>query len=86
MAFPWKIRPPPATLPGAVKGRTEPGPFLNSPMGLLSGRGVRERLLGTGALLFGDCPRLRSNGTGTAADGGASPLVFASARFRDEPL
>jgi len=55
-------------------------------------------LLGTGALLFGACPSLRSSGTGTAAarlsspksDGGASPLASeclsrcASARFRDE--
>jgi hypothetical protein len=47
-------------------------------------------LLGTGALLFGACPRLRS-GTGTAADGGASPLASArrsrdaAQRFRDEP-
>jgi len=47
-------------------------------------------LLGTGALLLGVCPRLRS-GTGTAADDGASPLAsecpsrFASARFRDVP-
>jgi hypothetical protein len=30
-------------------------------------------LLGTGALLFGACPRLRGSGTGTAEDGGASP-------------
>ena len=30
-------------------------------------------LLGTGALLFGACPRLGSR-TGTAEDGGASPL------------
>jgi hypothetical protein len=47
-------------------------------------------LLGTGALLFGACPRLRS-GTGTAADGRASPLRSAhrsrdaAQRFRDEP-
>ncbi len=47
--------------------------------------------LGTGALLFGVCPSLRSRGTGTAAEGGASPLDsecpsrFASARLRDEP-
>jgi len=39
-------------------------------------------LLGTGALLPGACPRLRS-GTGTAADGGASPL--ASARWSRTP-
>jgi len=32
--------------------------------------------LGTGALLFGACPRLRGIGTGTAADGGASPLAW----------
>ena len=31
-------------------------------------------LLGTGALLIGACPSLRSSGTGTAADVGASPL------------
>ena len=37
-------------------------------------------LLGTGALRFGACPRLRSR-TGTAADGGASPLASAR-RFR----
>ena len=36
-------------------------------------------LLGTGALLFGACPRLRSSGTGTAADGGVS--LFGSARL-----
>src|SRR5436190_19635438 len=30
-------------------------------------------LLGTGALLFGACPRLTGSGTGTAEDGGASP-------------
>jgi hypothetical protein len=47
-------------------------------------------LLGTGALLFGTSSRLRSSGTGTAEDGGASPLAsecpsrFTSARFRDE--
>jgi hypothetical protein len=47
-------------------------------------------LLGTGALLFGASPSLRSSGTGTAEDGGASPLAsecssrFTSARFRDE--
>ena len=33
-------------------------------------------LLGTGALLPGDCPRSES-GTGTAADDGASPLTSA---------
>jgi len=49
-----------------------------------------DMLLGTGALHLGARPRLRS-GTGTAADGRASPLAsecqsrFASARFRDEP-
>ena len=32
-------------------------------------------LLGTGALLFGACPSLRSNGVGTTADGGASSLA-----------
>jgi hypothetical protein len=47
-------------------------------------------LLGTGALLFGVCPRQRS-GTGTATDGGASPLASTRRsrgsiqRFRDEP-
>jgi hypothetical protein len=47
-------------------------------------------LLRTGALLFGVCPRQRS-GTGTATDGGASPLGSvrrsrdAALRFRDEP-
>ena len=41
-------------------------------------------LLGTGALLFGACPRLRSSGTGTTADGGASPLASAR-QSRDEP-
>ena len=47
-------------------------------------------LLGTGALLPGDCPRSES-GTGTAADDGASPLTsarpsrLASRRFRHEP-
>ena len=46
-------------------------------------------LLGTGALLLGACPR-ESNGTGTAADSGASPLGsarpsrVASQRFRHE--
>jgi len=53
-------------------------------------------LLGTGALLFGACPRLRSNGTGTAAarlsspksGGGASPLGFTppSARLASPSL
>ena len=48
-------------------------------------------LLGTGALLLSACPRSESNGTGTAADGGASPQGsarlsrVAPARFRDEP-
>jgi hypothetical protein len=48
-------------------------------------------LLGTGALLLGACPCLRSSGTGTAGDGGASPLGSvrrsrdAAQRFRDEP-
>ena len=47
-------------------------------------------LLGTGALLFGACPRLRS-GTGTAADSRASPLRSArwsrdaAQRFCHEP-
>jgi hypothetical protein len=47
-------------------------------------------LLGAGALHFGACPRLRSSGTGTAADVGASPLrsarlsLDAAQRFRDE--
>ena len=46
-------------------------------------------LMGTGALLLGACPRLRS-GTGTAEDGGASPLAsarpsrLACRRFRHE--
>jgi len=46
-------------------------------------------LLGTGVLLFGACPRVKS-GTGTAAYGGASPLGsarpsrVASRRFRHE--
>ncbi len=34
-------------------------------------------LMGTGALLPGAYPRSESNGTGTAADGGASPLSSA---------
>jgi len=60
----------------------------------LSAGGLAPRtlnvLLGTGALLFCACPRLGS-GTGTAADGGASPLGSArrsrdaAQRFRDEP-
>ena len=47
-------------------------------------------LLGTGALLFGAFPPPES-GTGTAADGRASPLGSAhrsrdtAQRFRDEP-
>jgi hypothetical protein len=47
-------------------------------------------LLGTGALLFGACPRLGSK-TGTAKYGEASPLGSAcpsrnaTARFRHEP-
>ena len=47
-------------------------------------------LLGTGAILFGACPRL-SSGTGTDEDGGASPLGSArrsrdaAQRFHDEP-
>ena len=50
-----------------------------------------NKLLGTGALFLGACPRSESNGTGTAADGGASPLGsarmsrWATARFRNEP-
>ncbi len=60
---------------------------------------VLNVLLGTGALLFGACTRLRGSGTGTAAarlsspksDGGASPLAFArrsrlaAQRFCNEP-
>jgi hypothetical protein len=46
--------------------------------GGLTSRGLNV-LLGTGALLPGACPRsgLKSNGTGTALNGGASPLRSA---------
>ncbi|MEP6959853.1 MAG: hypothetical protein ABI980_14080, partial [Nitrospirota bacterium] len=45
-----------------------------------------NRLLGTGALLLGDCPRPESNGTGTAVDDGASPQApraCLAGRLRD---
>src|ERR1051325_11017425 len=41
--------------------------------------------LGTGALPFGAFPRLRSSGTGTTADGGASPLAYPICRYRIRP-
>ena len=60
------------------------------PAGGLAPQTLNVRL-GTGALHFGACPHLMSNGTGTAADVGASPLSSAhrsrdaAQRFRDEP-
>ena len=55
-------------------------------------RSVGQHTVGGLAPFFlGACPRLRSSGTGTAADVGASPLGsarlsrLATARFRDEP-
>src|SRR2546422_457392 len=70
---------------GDTPGRGRPG----IQAGGLAVRSVNI-LLGTGALLPGACPR-SEGGTGTAADGGASPLAsarlsrLATARFRDEP-
>jgi len=65
-------------------------PLLRRAFGLRARPSDPHRTLGTGALLLGACPRLRS-GTGTAADVGASPLSSArrshdaAQRFRDEP-
>ena len=41
-------------------------------------------LLGTGALLFGACPSLRSSGTGTTEGSGASPLA-SNTRLASRP-
>jgi len=52
---------------------------------------VPQRTVGDWRPSFGACPCLRSSGTGTAADGGASPLASArrsrdaALRFRYEP-
>jgi len=66
-------------------------PLLRAAFGQRFAPRTLNLLLGTGALLFGACTRLTDSGTGTAKDGGASPLGSArrsrdaAQGFRHEP-
>ncbi len=65
-------------------------PLLRQAFGQRARPSDSHRTVGAGALLFGACPR-SGGGTGTVADGGASPLGSArwsrdaAQQFRDEP-